>query len=648
MKKRFWGKAIAMFAGAFCAATLVSVTSEAALKVVAPTELSVYQREVDDYATPLVQATYDGEGTVQARRVVDGKADSEWITLIPGLDKVYTGKLPKTRAGLKWFSVEVQVVKEGDSIDESKKIEKVAVGDVFLTTGQSNSANFGGKKMKAESEFVSAYDVKNSTWVHCEDAQPNTNGYVKGNEEGSCWPSAGDAYVKKAEVAVGFVTTGVGSAKIEELRKNHYPGIKNAINALKPYGIRAVLLHQGEADTDGTDRKAYVKSLKGLIAQTREDAGYDLPWFIAKVSYAWSNYNNKEKMESMVEAQKSVCNNYDIFEGPTTDDLLGDYRRKADNLHLSEKGLIEHGTRWANILYRTFSTVHKVNLLGSTTGGKVNFQIKAPIAASKVEFSIEPDEGYVFVPGSFTVNGVVIDTDKQYFSMPNADATVKYTFVQEKDYKSELDKAIAEAEKVDLSTYDEASVNAFKAAIEDAKKVTGEDATVENIDKAIKAMLSTKAGLTVFVPDPTPAPTKTPKPTAKPTAKPTVTPAATVAPTEVPVVEPTAAPVDNPLVTPAADTVKVAKVSGLKAKVKKLKATLTWKKVAGVKGYQVVYSTDKKVKKSLKKLNVKKNTAKTAKLKKGKKYYVKVRAYIVADGKKVYGSYSRVVSFKAK
>ena len=87
---------------------------------------------------------------------------------------------------------------------------------------------------------------------------------------------------------------------------------------------------------------------------------------------------------------------------------------------------------------------------------------------------------------------------------------------------------------------------------------------------------------------------------------------------------------------------KVAKVKGVKVKVTKAKkAKISWKKVSGAAGYEVVYSTDKKLKKAVKKITAKKTKCVTRKLKKGKKYYVKVRAFKKAkNGRKVRGRYS--------
>ena len=94
--------------------------------------------------------------------------------------------------------------------------------------------------------------------------------------------------------------------------------------------------------------------------------------------------------------------------------------------------------------------------------------------------------------------------------------------------------------------------------------------------------------------------------------------------------------------------VKVAKASLTSAKNSKSKQILLkYKKVSGAKGYEISYSTDKKFKKAV----TKKNTAKTSytisKLKKGKTYYVRIRAYKMdSTGKKVYGKYSSVKKVK--
>lgn len=93
------------------------------------------------------------------------------------------------------------------------------------------------------------------------------------------------------------------------------------------------------------------------------------------------------------------------------------------------------------------------------------------------------------------------------------------------------------------------------------------------------------------------------------------------------------------------DKVVVKKAVSTKAK----KATVTWKKVSGVNGYQVTYSLKKNFKKA-KSVTVAATKAKVTlkKLKKGKTYYVKVRAFKVVEGNKYYGAYSKKLKVKVK
>ncbi|MFQ9515076.1 MAG: fibronectin type III domain-containing protein [Eubacterium sp.] len=91
---------------------------------------------------------------------------------------------------------------------------------------------------------------------------------------------------------------------------------------------------------------------------------------------------------------------------------------------------------------------------------------------------------------------------------------------------------------------------------------------------------------------------------------------------------------------------KPAKVSLKSVKAAKGgKVKVTYKKVTGAAGYQIQYSLKKNMK-AAKSKTTKKATYTIKKLKKGKKYYVRVRAY--NKGKKAYGDWSKKKSVKVK
>lgn len=89
------------------------------------------------------------------------------------------------------------------------------------------------------------------------------------------------------------------------------------------------------------------------------------------------------------------------------------------------------------------------------------------------------------------------------------------------------------------------------------------------------------------------------------------------------------------------------KISSIKNATKR-RAVIKLKKAKNAQGYQILYSTNKKFK-SAKKVTSSSLKKTISGLKKGKTYYVKVRAYNVdSTDKKIYGNYSKVVKVKIK
>ena len=96
------------------------------------------------------------------------------------------------------------------------------------------------------------------------------------------------------------------------------------------------------------------------------------------------------------------------------------------------------------------------------------------------------------------------------------------------------------------------------------------------------------------------------------------------------------------------EKIKVKKTELTSAKNNKSKQiALKYKKVSGAKRYEISYSTDKKFKKSVTKKTTSKTSYTIKNLKKGKTYYVRVRAYKKdSAGKKVYSGYTKVKKIK--
>ena len=84
---------------------------------------------------------------------------------------------------------------------------------------------------------------------------------------------------------------------------------------------------------------------------------------------------------------------------------------------------------------------------------------------------------------------------------------------------------------------------------------------------------------------------------------------------------------------------------------KKKTVIVQWNTISDARGYQVQLATDKKFRKNKKSYSIgnQKASKKTVKkLKAKKKYFVRVRAYKVVDGEKIYGNWSKIRNIKTK
>ena len=135
-----------------------------------------------------------------------------------------------------------------------------------------------------------------------------------------------------------------------------------------------------------------------------------------------------------------------------------------------------------------------------------------------------------------------------------------------------------------------------------------------------------------------------PYPTAEPIPTPDIAPGINPTPALTP------APGNNNVVVKAPDKASISKIT-YKKSAKKI--IVNMKKVNNADGYQIEVCVNKKFDKKLKKnmkltVNTKKTkcTVSVKKLKKAKKYYMRVRAYSVDGNKKVYGMTSKITTIK--
>jgi hypothetical protein len=313
------------------------------LVVALPRDYQVFQRYARLYGHVLLQGRVhplcDKVEVRLSGKALEGPVAERWQDVPFAEDRSFDTTLPAPAGG--WFRAEVRALRGGDVV-ASAAVEHVGVGEVFVGAGQSNSTNCGEERLRPESGLVSTFD--GSRWRPAHDPQPGAHDKTSG---GSFWPAFGDALHAHCGVPVGVASTGQVGSGVGQWQKGGpcYRWMMKRIEQLGPGGFRAVLWQQGETDAR-LAADEYARLLRNVIEDSKKDAGWDFPWFVAQASYLGPR---EVSFPGVREGQKKLWDTKVALKGPDTDTLMGDYREDGGKgIHLSGRGQRACGQMWAD------------------------------------------------------------------------------------------------------------------------------------------------------------------------------------------------------------------------------------------------------------------------------------------------------------
>jgi hypothetical protein len=336
---------------AICCAVFLatgSVFAEDALTINSPVERQVTQRTEEDRADITVAGVVQGPVDV-----IEAKADLgqgatrgkavDWTVIAKSsaiAEGKFSGKLSLEAGG--WYVISIRALR-GKEVIATSKIMKVGVGDVFITAGQSNSANYGKPRQAAKDDRVVYFN--GNSFVPAKDPIPGGCG-----GGGSPWPILGDQIVKSQQMPVCFRSASLTWTAVQAWMPPETRLYKNLVKCVGEFGqggVRAVLWHQGESDSLAkTPAETYCGRLKTVIESLNKDAGYDVPWFVAQASFHPGSKAPEE--EEVAKGQQLLWQKGIAHKGPVTDDLGMEYR--SDRVHFNQLGLTTHAQRWFDAL----------------------------------------------------------------------------------------------------------------------------------------------------------------------------------------------------------------------------------------------------------------------------------------------------------
>jgi len=334
-----------------------------------PLDYQVHQRATRKEGTIIIAGSL--AGVIEYPVTLEAKLTGAWQKLAT-LNSGATGFRAEMSAPAGgWYRLEVRARRES-AIAAETSVEHVGVGEVFVIAGQSNAANHGEEKQQTKTGLAATFHQ--GQWRLANDPQPGASG-----SGGSFIPPFADAIAERFKVPVGIIAAGVGATSVREwlprgARFPAPPTLTGRVTQLAtgewesrgvlfdmllarmkeagPHGFRAVLWHQGESDANQKDAsrtlpgELYRKFLEQIIRDSRREAGWDIPWFVAQASYHTPDDPGSPEIRA---AQQALWKSGVALEGPDSDALVGDFREHGGKgVHFSGNGLREHGARWAD------------------------------------------------------------------------------------------------------------------------------------------------------------------------------------------------------------------------------------------------------------------------------------------------------------
>ena len=312
--------------------------SELMITLQSPDNHQIVQRdEYNKGIFPVSGSTEYSVDLIEGRYItLETDFESEWVSVAVPLSSNFYGSIEVPTG---WHRLEFRFMNNGNQL-ALHTVNPVGVGEVFIVAGQSNSANSGDAPLTPTDSRVSTWGP--SGWRFGYDPQPAATG-----NSGSPWPVAGDLLASRYDVPIGFLSVGFGGTQVDRWvpsQNDLFPRITDALDAVEPNGARAILWHQGESNAGGTAAEDYARMLGEVVLGSREYAGYEIPWIVARVSFVPNG--DPVKMGWIIEGQNAVIDEDPLtFPGPPTDDLNGTQWR-YDTIHFNEAGLREHASRW--------------------------------------------------------------------------------------------------------------------------------------------------------------------------------------------------------------------------------------------------------------------------------------------------------------